>query len=226
MALNEWRDCGRCVALFTLENSVRMTVDRMICIHLRISQNRYRRGLLLPEELRAIEEFKEQNRTALRDRLHIFQPPRGQRTAYAIVQQAQIVGAQSLLVDQLTFMEHPDPGRKERTYVVRDIMHDLKTLISATSQPMPCALAHQINREGVQASKKADRLEMWHLAESAEVERTADRVFGLFANDGEVLANMVRLQGLADRRNTLKTWMVEANMDLGKFKVARELKAA
>ena len=73
-------------------------------------------------------------------------------------------GPTVLIIDQLTFIEPPDE-RAAPHIQIRDITHDLKTLISTGRDKMPCLLAHQINREGVKAADKVGYLEMYHLAE-------------------------------------------------------------
>src|SRR5690606_32069603 len=101
----------------------------------------------------------------------ILQPEMGQRTIQHMVRRAETLG-DAVIIDQLTFVE-PNPGteRLSRTEQVGRILHMFKALISGR---MPGLLAHQINREGQKAAEKLGRLEMYHLAESAEVERTAD----------------------------------------------------
>jgi hypothetical protein len=74
--------------------------------------------------------------------------------------------------------------------------------------PLACLLAHQINREGVKKAEQNDSLEMWMMAESSEVERTADWVFGLYASKMEMIGGMAKLQILAARRETLKSWRI------------------
>jgi hypothetical protein len=69
-------------------------------------------------------------------------------------------------------------------------------------------LAHQINREGIKAAEKDGELHMTHLAESAEVERTADWVFGLYQTESHRLAQTASLKILAARRVEPKEWTI------------------
>ena len=88
---------------------------------------------------------------------------------------------------------------------------------------MPLLMAHQVNREGIKAALKVDRLEMTHMAETSEVERTATIVYGLMANEDEQKAGLARLQMLASRRTKTKTWKLVANPSLGVFRVIEEI---
>lgn len=71
---------------------------------------------------------------------------------------------------------------------------------------MPAVVAHQINREGVKSAEKVGHLEMYHLAESSEVERTADFVLALWQSEGLKAAGRAYLQMLAARRVELVNW--------------------
>jgi hypothetical protein len=78
-------------------------------------------------------------------------------------------------------------------------------------------LAHQINREGVKAADKVGHLEMYHLADSSEVERTADWVFGLYASRADKASKRAKFQVLAARRASNKQWNMRWDVDLGDF---------
>jgi len=204
-ALNEWRR-GRRTVLFTLENSVEMTFDRLACLGSGVDARAYQRGLCAPPEKERVQAWVDQHGEEMRGVVEVIMPPEGSRTVQAMVRQAQSLGAVSLLVDQLTFVEHPDPARKPRHEVLRDIMHDLKTSISTGRHKMSCLLTHQINREGQKAAEKADRLEMYMLAEASEVERTADIVLGLYQSSEMRVAQQALLQVLKARREDTNAW--------------------
>jgi hypothetical protein len=61
---------------------------------------------------------------------------------------------------------------------------------------------------GVKKAEASDFLEMWMMAESSEVERTADWVFGLYASRMEQIGGMAKMQILAARREVLKNWRI------------------
>lgn len=223
IALSEWRR-GRRVVLNTLENSVDMTVDRLVCMQAGISSRRWQRGQCEPEEIARVEMNREYL-AGLGGELIVVMPPTGRRFVDAIMQEAQTRDAQSLVIDQLSFMEGSGAKRKERRDEIAGIMRDLKGAISQGSYKLPCVLAHQINREGVKAAEKTDHLEMYMLAESSEVERTADWVFGLFRSDAHRAGDLALLQVLASRREDVTTWMLNFDPSTGLIGTIREMGA-
>lgn len=219
--LHEWA-AGRRGMLFTLENSVDMTIDRIVCMHAVVNSRRWQRGECEPEELERVRLSRSVLAEMIGEMIVVMPPP-GHRTVDAMVREAQIRGADSLLIDQLTFIDHPAPGRKQRYEIVGEIMRELKTSISTGSYKMPCLLAHQINREGVKAADKTGYLEMHMLAESAEVERTADWVFGLYRSLEERIAQIAKLQVLASRREDITNWILAYDPAIGLMNPEREL---
>lgn len=213
VALREWEE-GRTPVLFTLENSVEMTLDRIACLATNVSLARWSRGQCTPEEKIRMRDWV---RDAVRGNDHplwILQPEIGQRSMEAMVRSAQLHGADSLLIDQLTFVELPDP-RKPKHERIGDALHTLKAMISTGRDRLPCLLAHQISREGVKAAIKVGYLEMFHMAESAEVERTADWVFGLYRDRVLVEYEQAKFQSLAARRAELVSWALTWGIDRG-----------
>ena len=204
--LQEWKR-GRRATYYTLENSVDMTYDRLVCIHLHIDHDRYRRGECMPDEVDRIQTFIHERGDELKDAIQVVQPQRGQRTVQWMTRHARAMGTESLLIDQLTFMEASD-RRLRGPDKITDIMHDLKDAIGGRHS-ISCLLAHQINREGMREAKKNGWLEMYMLAEGSEVERTADWVFGLYASPDERAAQMIKWQTMATRRGSEhKNWRV------------------
>jgi replicative DNA helicase len=211
---------GKTVVLFTLENSPEMTYDRIICQYAEVNYRRFQRGECDSAEMASIETIMANIRNSLGS-LHIIQPERGKRNVAAMVRKAQLLSADVLIIDQLTFIEHPQEGKRARNEIIRDIVHELKSLISA-GHKMPCLLAHQINREGVKAAAKAGMLEMHHLAEGAEVERTADWVFGLFQSEPLRQLQQARFQILAARREDITSWDLDWEISKGHVVVSNE----
>jgi replicative DNA helicase len=204
-ALSEWR-AGRSPVLFTLENSVDMTLDRIACLECGIDSRRWQRGECHTDEIDRIQDFFDRMRNSSVP-LWVMQPDLGRRSFEAMVADAKVREGDSLIIDQLTFVELDDP-RKQKHERIGDALHRLKGIISTGNNPMPCLLAHQVNREGVKAADKTGKLKMHHLAESAEVERTADWVFGLYASNDEKVAGLIKFEELASRRTELQSWML------------------
>lgn len=214
---------GKAVVLFTLENSKDMTYDRMLCMHLRIDPDRYRKGECTEAEMFRMEEFRTNIVPTLPGTLHVIKPGPGEATVEHMVRTAELHEAHVLLIDQLTFVEHPHRGRKGKPEVIGEIMHDLKRAISTGRYKVSCILAHQINREGVKQARKEGFLTMEMLAEGSEVERTADFVFGLYQSGEQRSVQMAMLQMLATRRTDYKAWLLIWNINSGTTNVQREI---
>jgi replicative DNA helicase len=194
--------------LFTLENSVEMTIQRLVCMTLGIDSERWQRGECHPLEVERVRQFVNDELPALmtEGRLHILSPETGQRTIPAMVRQAQMFGAKAILIDQTSHVEHVDPGRKPQHQIVSENLHLLKLMVSTAAEPMAAVIAHQINREGVRQARKTGYLEMDMLAESSGAERSADWVFGIYQSSDDRIAGEAILQILAARRAALNAW--------------------
>ena len=219
-ALRHWL-AGGTPTLFTLENGVDMTFDRIVCMWAGVDPRNWERGLCTESELARINRIREAILGSDRP-FHIIQPERGKRTVEHLIRRGRTLG-DAIFIDQLTFIE-PSIGseRKQRWQQVGDSLHELKALIS-TGVRIPCLLAHQINREGVKAAEKTGHLEMYHLAESAEVERTADAVYGLWQTAAMRDVGTAWLQTLARRRGDLVHWEIAWQPFIGNIAMMSEI---
>jgi replicative DNA helicase len=220
VALREW-ERGRNVALFTLENSIEMTRDRIACMALGINPSDIDRGLLTDEAEEALRDWVSDMRNG-DTKLHILKPELRESTPEQIVLKAQLLGVDSLLIDQLTFVEPPNKSEKARYIQIRDIMHTIKNLISTGRDQMPCLMAHQINREGMKMARKNGFHRMDDMAEGSEVERTADLAMTMFASEDYRLANRFLLQIVACRRSPINAWDINWNVETGQMSVYGE----
>lgn len=199
IALREW-ERGRVPALYTLENSIEMTQLRIACLALHLSSEEMERGELSDTDYKRLVEWVNDVLAVADNPLLIFAPDGSMRTPQSVVAQARAYQADSLIVDQLTFMEAAEVGRNDARHgVLRTITHDLHVLIG-TGDPLPCVLAHQVNREGVKYAEKTGRMEMYHMAEGAEVERTVDWLFALYASHDQRATGRLSFQTLKARR--------------------------
>jgi replicative DNA helicase len=209
----------RTTVLYTLENTTEMTWDRLICMAAKVPYRDFQRGTLSEADMEKIVNFFEFFSEA-KSYLHIINPEMGKRTVQHMVREAQVREVQSLIIDQLTFIDTVKAS--SRWEAMREITHELKALISTGRERIPCLLAHQINREGVKQAEKAKTLEMHHLAEGSEVERTADWVFGLYQTAVMREAQEVRFQILAARREDTKDWLMTWRPMVGLVQVQTE----
>jgi hypothetical protein len=225
VGLQEWTHQRR-VILFTLENSVEMTYDRMVCQQLGIDSRRYQRGLCGNEEIERIGDWISDHGQELRDGIHVIMAPMGMRTVPAMIRQAQMLGGDSVIIDQLTFVDHPDPGRKSKPERIGENLHELKSMISTGRHRLSCLMPHQLNREGIkQAEKDNGKLAAWMAAEASEVERTADWMFGLYQSSDQRMMEQATLQILAARRENLAAWELAWRPSSGLVSVIGEAEA-
>jgi DnaB helicase-like protein len=203
VAYQEWL-AGRVVAMFTLENSVQMTLDRIACLACRVNPTSWQRGTCTPDQVEKVRAWEVEVAKSSTP-LYVLQPDMGRRTVDHMVRDAVLREADSLIIDQLTFVEH-DQAIRQKDQQIAKSLHRLKGLISTGSRRMPCLLIHQINREGQKAAEKAGHLEMYHLAEAADVERTSDWVLGMFATADDFAISEVKMQTLASRRAAVRHW--------------------
>lgn len=206
VAHTEWKR-GRETVLYTLENSVNMTYDRLACQICAVDYREYQKGTCSPEEVDRVRTWLTENEQDLKDGLHILSPDTALRTPTALIRQAQTYGAKSIIIDQLSHIQHPNPDpRRAQHQKIADIMNEVSQLITTGRYTPPVFLNCQINREGVAAAQKAGRLELQHIADSSAIERYSSWVFGLLRSETEVAAGMATLQMLASRRMDLTNW--------------------
>jgi hypothetical protein len=87
-------------------------------------------------------------------------------------------------------------------------------------------MLHQINRDGKKEAAKTGRYTMEHMAESSEVERSADFVFTVYQSEEDRVLQQAILDTLKFRRGPLKTWELAYRLDIGDIDARRELDRA
>jgi hypothetical protein len=219
-AKEEWKR-GRNVLIYSLELSTAEVFDRIACMVANIPGQRWQRGECDAEELEILGDVLNDMK-GWGGNLTVRMPEISMRSFPIMVREAQVYDAESLFIDQLTFVELPNP-RDAQHERIGNALHDLKAQISTARRPIPCYLNHQVNREGHQASLKSGRLEMWHLANGSECERSADFVMGLYRGHDQIALDRAQLQMLASRRSALKWWELEWAPDRGVIRVSREV---
>jgi hypothetical protein len=216
--LNEW-DQGRLAALFTLENDLAMTFDRLACMKARVSYAKWQTGEAKPDEVERVRMWADKLKNSDNAPI-VLMPERGHRTVAAITRKAIVLGAQSLIVDQLSFVEHNPASRERQRWALwGETIHDLKNEISEGRDKLPCLLLHQINRDGMRAAAKTGRHEMDHLAEAAEIERTADFVFALHQSRDQKVVGEAVWQTLKARRVVPQDWDLAFRLEVGDIRV-------
>lgn len=223
IARRNWEAQDEPVGLFTLENSIAMTQGRIACLALRLDATEWSRGRLTDEERADVEAWVNDVLVKSPTPLYIFSPNQGLRTPQTIVQAARAHEVQHLIVDQLTFV-HPDAIKRNQsmTYETRDKLHDFKELVS-TGDPISLLLAHQISREGEKEAAKSGFLQKWHMADSSEVERTADWAFTHYQSMDDQKTGRGKLQAVKARREKLRSWDTIWQPFTGLIKIRAEI---
>lgn len=217
LALKDW-ERGRVPCLYTLENDIEMTEMRIACQALHLSYRDLERGTLPESDREDLIEWVADVLMAADNPMHIIKPSPGQRSATSLMQQARALGADSVFVDQLTFVEAERSVYKRdipKHYEIAETMRRFKDHAGHGRYPMPLVVAHQVNREGVKMAQKTGRLMAENMADGSDVERTADMVFALYASDDQRAHNSMQLQTLAARRFEPVTWDLHWQIHLG-----------
>lgn len=213
VALREW-ERGKCVTLYTLENSVEMTLDRIACLATGVSYRGWQCGTCSDVEVDRVRSWINDLPGAGAP-FHVLHPPIEKRRVAALVRDAQVRDTESLLIDQLSHVVHENP-KLRYDLQISDSIRTLSDLIGTGRRRIPCLLAHQINREGVKAAFRRGYYEMSDLADSAGVERGADWVFGLYQSMDQraAIPPQALFHTLAARREDFKhfsmIWEVES----------------
>lgn len=222
VAYQEWLR-GRVPALFTLENSIKMTEMRIACMATHIDSMALMDGTLDEEDYKTLVAWVNDVLKVSDTPMLIFTPDDALRTPQALVQIARAYDADSMVIDQLSFLDNAKANKaKERRHDIYDITKDLRVMISTGRKPLPALLAHQINREGIKKAEQSGRLAMYHMAESADVERICDWAFGFYASDDDRIANEMHLQTLAVRRAPARDFRLSWQPQIGLINVMRD----
>jgi replicative DNA helicase len=227
--LKEWRR-GRRACLITLENDVPMTYDRLACMATGVPYEAFQVGQVSDDQLKALFALMDEME-ASENRPLIAQIDPSQRTPSGIVRRAQLEGAQSLIVDQLSFVR-PEQGTRatQRNFQVVEIGQRFKELIQETAISM--LLLVQINREGAKAARKEGRYQKEHMQESSGIEQISDFLWALYRSSQMEIDGTVQFQCLKARRVIKKSfeafWQPHMGVvrGLGEIDIDRQAEAA
>lgn len=222
-AYNEWL-AERVAALFTLENSISMTQGRIACLALQLDPGEWMRGRLDDADEKNVREWVEDVLKVSDTPLLIFNPSRKMRTPQSMAQVARAHDAETLIIDQLTFMRNAETKKGQaKAYDTGEILHDTKELISTGSHMLSCIMAHQVNREGMKAAAKTGYLEPHHMADTSEVERTVDHLAALYQSDDDKKARRAKWQYMLSRRAVPMTWNMTLNLSASTIAILGEI---
>ena len=197
------RKQGGTPLFITLEMSKEEIEDRLDAIYSEVSYNRLTHGELTPQE--ALRLRTAQQELADLGDLYIERPMEGERTVPHIVSRARQLGANYLIIDQLSFME-PVGQHRELTSKHAEIVSGLKKEIARDSAgQIPCLLAVQLNRASL---SQPEGVGLQNFANTSVIEQTVDLALGLSRSRDERANRLMRLDILGARRSETLAWML------------------
>lgn len=207
----EARRQGFTPIIFSLEQKVKEMETRIDAIYSGVSYDRLSKQRLDQNEMRQLNEAQDELRS--RGLIHIERPARGNRTVSYMTNQARAVGADYMIIDQLSFMDGLKDYNGDRAMTQKhgDIVFDLKDEISSDAAgPLPCMLAVQYNRLAASTARRGQgaRGGLHNVANSAMIEQTADIVLSLYRSDEQRLMNVMGLDIIGSRRSDLKNYLL------------------
>ena len=190
---------------FTLEMGVPEIEDRIDALYSGVSYQRLSQRLLNPHEVIRLREA--QDEMASLPGGFIERPQRGERTVKHMVSRARQLGADILIVDQLSFVDSTRDYNGDSALRMKhgEIIFELKDEISRENAgKVPCLLAVQLNRQT--ASTGGGRGELYNFANSSMVEQTVDLALGLWRNQEMRANNAMGLDIMGSRRCDTRSW--------------------
>lgn len=216
----EARRAGYTPYVATLEMSVEEMEDRFDALASGVGYGKLQRRELMFEDLRILNEAQEE--LSEEGSIFIEQPDRGERTVQYLTTRARQLGADFLVIDQLSFMEsrrfYPSTTDKHA-----EIIHELKEDISSTKNgKLPTLLAVQLNRAAA-SENASQRGNMQNIANSSAIEQTVDIAYGLYRNKEIRANNCMVIDIMGSRRTDPKSWLLDWRLDdVSRFEVIQE----
>jgi replicative DNA helicase len=191
---------------FSLEMGIPEMEDRIDALYSGVSYQRLSQRSLNPEEIIALRTAQDEMRDL--DDGFVERPQRGERTVKHMVSRARQVGANFLIVDQLSFIdaERQYTGDSALRMKHGELVFELKDEIARESVgKLPCLMAVQLNRQAA-AGGNGGRGELYNFANSSMVEQTVDLALGLWRNSEMRANNAMGLDIMGSRRCDTRSW--------------------
>lgn len=194
------RRAGYTPILFTLEMSIAEMEERIDALYSGVSYNRLVHATLTKDEREKLHAAQEQ--LAACGPMLVESPDEGERTVAHLINRARQVGADFVLIDQLSFVETVKVARTPKEHHA-EIMHSLKNEIRRSGKEIPCLMAVQLNRDSVNQGAQ-----LRSFANASEVERYCDIALGLERNEEERINHVMRCHILGSRRSDIRSWLL------------------
>lgn len=191
---------------FSLEMGIAEIEDRIDALWSGVSFQRLSQRELTFDESARLRAAQDDMASAGQGRIE--RPQRGERTVKHMVSRARQVGADVLIIDQLSFIdaERQYSGDSALRMKHGDLVFELKDEISSESAgKVPCLMAVQLNRQAA-ANGNGGRGELYQFANSSMVEQTVDIALGLWRNQEMRANNAMGLDIMGSRRCDTRSW--------------------
>lgn len=208
--------------VMSLEMDVTTAEDRIDALFSGVSYNRLESAKLRMEEMDQLVAGQE----ALRELGPIFieQPERGSRTVPYMAARCRQLGADYLIIDQLSWIDSVKQytGDSAQRVKTSDLIFDLRDEISRSSAgSIATLLAVQHNRSAAQTGGRSGgaRGALHTFAHSSMIEQTVDLALGLYRTDEQRIMNLMGIDVMGARRcdkaEFLLSWDLVERTEIG-----------
>lgn len=199
--------------LYTLEMDIAEMEDRIDCLYSGVSYSKFIKRELSMDDMLDLEKARAELEKA--GIAPLARPERGDRTVRMMTTQARQMGADIVLMDQLSWIdaEHHYTGDKAMQMKHGDLVSDLKQDIgSASAGKLATFIAIQHNRRATERDQTG-RGSLENLANSDLIGQTIDIGLGLWRNQDMRNSNLMGLDIMGTRRCDAKSWLLNWHLN-------------
>lgn len=203
----EARKQGYTPYVATLELNVETFSERIDAVFSGIGYGKISKGHLTPAEMDRFHAAQEE--LSEFGPFYVENPVPDERKADDLVNRARQLGADYIIIDQLSWIT-PSGKHRDRRDAYLEVLQTLKLSAESVSEgPLPVLLAVQFNR---QAGPKG-RGGMDDMANAADIEQISDHMYGLYRTDEMRADDALVLDTLGSRRNDIRSWLLHWELD-------------
>lgn len=189
--------------IMSLEMGIKTTEDRIDALWSGVSYQRLEASKLRLEEMNRLVAGQDELREA--GPIYIEQPQRGERTVSYMASRARQLGADYLIIDQLSWIDSAKEykGDSSQRLKTADLIFELSDEIKRSSVgQIPCLLAVQLNRQAAIAGGRGGgaRGQMQNFAHSSMIEQTVDLALGIYQTDEQRVMSLMGIDIMGARR--------------------------
>lgn len=200
---------------FTLELTLEEAWQRLTCIYSGFPFTKIVTGDMSKSDY---DEFRFiQNQLQETGKFILSRPPVGERTVSALFGEVEKREADSILIDQLSFLEPPKDYYARPDLATADIVYALKNAASRRGSERPVYVAAQINRQG------KDEIDATTIALSDSVGQAADLIVGLTRTKAQMQSGLVFMEIVEARHCEPEEWQLSVTLKTKTcFELSRE----